>query len=191
MAALLALDAVHDRLAQPARPLAARHRRDRLDRLVLLLHRARQPSARRRADERDVEAGVGGETWEIHGGGFYSIKKYLVAPRVLPETLHWFKWEAYTTWLCGFALMVVLYYLNAGHVSDRQERRRPLHRRGGRDQHRPARRRLDRLRRALPRARVASRYSLAALLLALITLAAWGVGTPLQRARCSIFKSAR
>jgi uncharacterized membrane protein len=64
-------------------------------------------------DERDVEEGVGGEAWEIHGGGFYDIKKYLVAPRVLPETLHWFKWEAYTTWLSGFALMIVLYYLNA------------------------------------------------------------------------------
>jgi uncharacterized membrane protein len=64
-------------------------------------------------DDRDAEAGVGGETWEIHGGGFYNIKKYLVAPRVLPETLHWFKWEAYTTWLSGFALMIVLYYLNA------------------------------------------------------------------------------
>ena len=64
-------------------------------------------------DEGEREAGIGGETWEIHGGGFYNIKKYLVAPRVLPETLHWFKWEAYTTWLSGFALMIVLYYLNA------------------------------------------------------------------------------
>ena len=64
-------------------------------------------------DEREREAGIGGETWEIHGGGFYNIKKYLIAPRVLPETLHWFKWEAYTTWLSGFALMIVLYYLNA------------------------------------------------------------------------------
>jgi len=64
-------------------------------------------------DQRDLDDGVGGETWEIHGGGFYDIKKYLVAPRVLPETLHWFKWEAYTTWLSGFALMIVLYYLNA------------------------------------------------------------------------------
>ena len=64
-------------------------------------------------DERERDAGIGGETWEIHGGGFYNIKKYLVAPRVLPETLHWFKWEAYTTWLSGFALMIVLYYLNA------------------------------------------------------------------------------
>jgi uncharacterized membrane protein len=64
-------------------------------------------------DEREREAGIGGESWEIHGGGFYNIKKYLVAPRVLPETLHWFKWEACTTWLSGFALMIVLYYLNA------------------------------------------------------------------------------
>jgi uncharacterized membrane protein len=64
-------------------------------------------------DEREREAGIGGETWEIHGGGFYNIRKYLVAPRMLPETLHWFKWEAYTTWLSGFALMIVLYYLNA------------------------------------------------------------------------------
>jgi uncharacterized membrane protein len=64
-------------------------------------------------DPRDAEEGVGGETWEIHGGGFYNIKKYLVAPRILPETLYWFKWEAYTTWLSGFALMIVLYYLNA------------------------------------------------------------------------------
>jgi uncharacterized membrane protein len=64
-------------------------------------------------DDREREAGIGGESWEIHGGGFYNIKKYLVAPRVLPETLHWFKWEAYTTWLSGFALLIVLYYLNA------------------------------------------------------------------------------
>jgi len=64
-------------------------------------------------DERDANEDVGGEAWEIHGGGFYNIKKYLVAPRVLPETLYWFKWEAYTTWLSGFALMIVLYYLNA------------------------------------------------------------------------------
>ncbi|CAN5161810.1 urate hydroxylase PuuD [soil metagenome] len=64
-------------------------------------------------DARDAEEGVGGESWEIHGGGFYEIQKYTVAPKELPETLHWFKWEAYTTWLSGFALMVVLYYLNA------------------------------------------------------------------------------
>jgi uncharacterized membrane protein len=61
----------------------------------------------------DAEAGVGGESWEIHGGGFYQVQKYTVAPRELPEPLHWFKWEAYTTWLSGFALLIVLYYLNA------------------------------------------------------------------------------
>jgi uncharacterized membrane protein len=65
------------------------------------------------AKDADAEAGVGGESWEIHGGGFYQVQKYTVAPRELPEPLHWFKWEAYTTWLSGFALLVVLYYLNA------------------------------------------------------------------------------
>jgi uncharacterized membrane protein len=64
-------------------------------------------------DPKDAERGVGGETWEIHGGGFYRIEKYRVAPRTLPEPLHWFKWEAYWTWLSGFALLVVLYYVNA------------------------------------------------------------------------------
>ncbi len=57
--------------------------------------------------------GVAGESWEIHGGGFYTVQKYRVAPERLPEPLHWFKWEAYTTWLSGFALLVVLYYLDA------------------------------------------------------------------------------
>jgi uncharacterized membrane protein len=64
-------------------------------------------------DEADAEAGLGGEAWEVHGGGFYNVQKYRVAPRVLPDKLYWFKWEAYTTWLSGFALMIVLYYLNA------------------------------------------------------------------------------
>ena len=61
----------------------------------------------------DAREGVGGEAWEIHGGGFYRVEKYRVAPPALPNPLHWFKWEAYTTWLSGFALFVVLYYLNA------------------------------------------------------------------------------
>ena len=64
-------------------------------------------------ERRDVEDGVSGETWEIHGGGFYRISKWTVAPRELPEPLHWFKWEAYATWLSGFALLVVLYYFDA------------------------------------------------------------------------------
>jgi uncharacterized membrane protein len=57
--------------------------------------------------------GVQGEAWQVHGGGFYRIVKYLVAPAQLPDELTWFKWEAYTTWLSGFALMVVVYYLDA------------------------------------------------------------------------------
>src|SRR5438270_2830615 len=64
-------------------------------------------------DPRDADRGIGGETWEIHGGGFYRIEKFRVAPRTLPEPLHWFKWEAYTTWLSGFALLIVLYYVHA------------------------------------------------------------------------------
>jgi uncharacterized membrane protein len=64
-------------------------------------------------DPRDVERGIGGEAWEIHGGGFYRVEKFRVAPARLPERLHWFKWEAYTTWLSGFALMIVVYYAHA------------------------------------------------------------------------------
>jgi uncharacterized membrane protein len=64
-------------------------------------------------DPADSERGVAGEFWGVHGGGFYHSQKYRVAPRQLPEPLHWFKWEAYTTWLSGFALLVVLYYVDA------------------------------------------------------------------------------
>lgn len=70
-------------------------------------------SLRAPAREEDVRDGVGGELWEVHGGGFYHVKKYRVAPPTLPEHLAWFKWEAYTTWLSGFGLMVVLYYFDA------------------------------------------------------------------------------
>ena len=58
----------------------------------------------------DADAGVGGELWAIHGGGFYHVQKFRVAPAELPPVLHWFKWEAYSTWLSGFALLVVLYW---------------------------------------------------------------------------------
>ena len=64
-------------------------------------------------DVADREAGVGGELWEVHGGGFYHVQKYRVAPHELPDHLAWFKWEAYTTWLSGFALLVLLYWLDA------------------------------------------------------------------------------
>jgi uncharacterized membrane protein len=57
------------------------------------------------------EPGVAGELWAVHGGGFYRSQKYRVAPQTLPPTLHWFYWEAYTTWLSGFALLTLLYLL--------------------------------------------------------------------------------
>ena len=57
--------------------------------------------------------GIDGQLWSIHGGHFYRVLKYEVAPAQLPKTLHWFKWEAYTTWLSGFALFVFLYYARA------------------------------------------------------------------------------
>ena len=70
----------------------------------VLLDQSLRPPAR----EEDVRDGVGGELWEVHGGGFYHVRKYKVAPPTLPAHLAWFKWEAYTTWLSGFALMVVI-----------------------------------------------------------------------------------
>jgi uncharacterized membrane protein len=54
--------------------------------------------------------GVAGELWAVHGGGFYNSHKYRVAPETLPPTLHWFYWEAYTTFLSGFFLLCLLYY---------------------------------------------------------------------------------
>jgi uncharacterized membrane protein len=61
----------------------------------------------------DLPDGVQGDAWQVHGGGFYRIMKYLVAPASMPSELTWFKWEAYTTWLSGFVLMVIVYYLDA------------------------------------------------------------------------------
>ena len=70
---------------------------------------------------READEDIAGEAWEIHGGGFYNVQKYRVAPRTLPEPLLWFKWEAYTTWLSGFALLIVLYYLDADtYLVDRE-----------------------------------------------------------------------
>jgi uncharacterized membrane protein len=57
--------------------------------------------------------GAQGTAWEVHGGGFYQVVKFMVAPPKLPSHLAWFKWEAYTTWLSGFSLLVVTFYLNA------------------------------------------------------------------------------
>ncbi len=59
------------------------------------------------------DKGVDGELWAVHGGGFYNPQKYMVAPKALPEHLHWFYWESYWTWMSGFALFVVLYLFNA------------------------------------------------------------------------------
>jgi uncharacterized membrane protein len=63
--------------------------------------------------DRNLASGADGEEWQVHGGGFYHIEKYLVAPEKMPDDLVWFKWESYTTWLSGFALLVLVYYLGA------------------------------------------------------------------------------
>ncbi len=57
--------------------------------------------------------GAYGEEWQVHGGGFYHIQKYLVAPEAMPEHLTWFKWESYATWLSGFAMLAIVYYAGA------------------------------------------------------------------------------
>jgi uncharacterized membrane protein len=64
-------------------------------------------------DSDTAKKGVAGELWAVHGGGFYNPQKYAVAPASLPAKLHWFKWEAYTTWLSGTALLIIVYWLNA------------------------------------------------------------------------------
>jgi len=56
--------------------------------------------------------GIAGDLWAVHGGGFYYLKKFSVAPPELPAALHWFKWEAYWTWLSGMALLVIVFYMN-------------------------------------------------------------------------------
>ncbi|MDH3339437.1 MAG: urate hydroxylase PuuD [Gammaproteobacteria bacterium] len=61
----------------------------------------------------DAEKGVAGEVWSVHGGGFYHARKYQLAPQALPETLHWFKWEAYWTWLSGMFLLILIYWYGA------------------------------------------------------------------------------
>jgi uncharacterized membrane protein len=63
-----------------------------------------------RVNNRD---GIAGHLWAVHGGGFYYLEKYKKYPQALPEPLHWFKWEAYFTWISGFLLLSVIYYFNA------------------------------------------------------------------------------
>ena len=62
---------------------------------------------------KDAPEGVAGTAWEVHGGGFYRVEKYAVAPPSLPAHLTWFRWEAYLTWMTGFALLVVQFHLDA------------------------------------------------------------------------------
>ena len=61
----------------------------------------------------DLPPGAFGEEWQVHGGGFYHIRKYLVAPEAMPEHLTWFKWESYTTWLSGAGLLMIVYWVGA------------------------------------------------------------------------------
>jgi uncharacterized membrane protein len=78
-------------------------------------------SLTRPTDPALLAKGVDGELWAVHGGGFYHPQKYLVAPKTLPEHLHWFFWESYSTWLTGFALFTVMYLFNAStFLIDRQ-----------------------------------------------------------------------
>jgi uncharacterized membrane protein len=60
------------------------------------------------------DKGIRGDLWSIHGGGFYEIAKYRLAPEAMPKHLHWFKWEAYSTWISGALLLTLLYYVGAG-----------------------------------------------------------------------------
>lgn len=61
----------------------------------------------------NLPKGAHGEEWQVHGGGFYHVRKFLVAPEAMPEHLTWFKWESYMTWLSGFAMLVIIYYFGA------------------------------------------------------------------------------
>jgi len=64
-------------------------------------------------ERQQQDPAIAGDLWAVHGGGFYYLKKFAVTPPRLPETLHWFKWEAYSTWLSGVALLSIVYYANA------------------------------------------------------------------------------
>jgi uncharacterized membrane protein len=61
--------------------------------------------------DRNLASGADGEEWQVHGGGFYHVQKYLIAPDKMPSDLVWFKWESYSTWLSGFALLAIVYYI--------------------------------------------------------------------------------
>ena len=62
---------------------------------------------------RNIPGPADGEEWQVHGGGFYHVQKYLVAPEAMPEHLTWFKWESYSTWLSGAAMLILVYWMGA------------------------------------------------------------------------------
>ena len=68
---------------------------------------------------RPAEGEASGEVWSVHGGGFYHKQKYQVAPSAMPEDLHWFKWEAYFTWISGFSLLVLDLLCRRAELPDR------------------------------------------------------------------------
>jgi uncharacterized membrane protein len=76
--------------------------------------------------------GVHGTAWEVHGGGFYHVQKYTVAPKELPDDLIWYKWEAYLTWVTGFLLLVTQYLLARDRLPHRSRRPQTCSGRGGR-----------------------------------------------------------
>lgn len=88
-------------------PLAARHHCDGLDWRIVLLYRAGFGTEK----VPDMPDGVYGEEWQVHGGGFYHIQKYLVAPGNMPDHLIWHKWQSYITWVSGAALLMVVYWV--------------------------------------------------------------------------------
>ena len=63
--------------------------------------------------DRNLASGADGEEWQVHGGGFYHMQKYLVAPDAMPDHLIWYKWESYATWLSGFFMLFLVYYMGA------------------------------------------------------------------------------
>lgn len=98
-------------MAWPDGPLVSCDCRRRLDRRVVLLRLAGQPPAG--TPEWKKQEGIKGDLWAIHGGGIYEVAKYQLGPKEMPRELHWFKWEAYSTWLSGMALLFLVYYLGS------------------------------------------------------------------------------
>jgi uncharacterized membrane protein len=93
-------------MAELGRALAARNHRHRL--IGSSFYFVALDLGLRKAP--DLPPGAHGEEWQVHGGGFYHIQKYLVAPAEMPEHLTWFKWESYATWLSGIGLVIVYYF---------------------------------------------------------------------------------